>query len=47
MTNENNYIYDVKNLEKDGYSDFQFISSWKTNYKSWKIQKNSNKNSKI
>ena len=39
MTNENNYIFDVKNLEKDGYSDFQFISSWKTNYKSWKIQK--------
>tara|TARA_Y100000768_G_scaffold165149_1_gene123600 strand:- start:1227 stop:2081 length:855 start_codon:yes stop_codon:yes gene_type:complete len=39
MTNENNYIYDVKNLQKDGYSDFQFISSWKTNYKSWKIQK--------
>tara|TARA_B100001121_G_scaffold255591_1_gene233163 strand:- start:334 stop:1188 length:855 start_codon:yes stop_codon:yes gene_type:complete len=39
MTNENNYIFDVKNLQKDGYSDFQFISSWKTNYKSWKIQK--------
>ena len=39
MTNENNYIYDVQNLQKDGYSDFQFISSWKTNYKSWKIQK--------
>ena len=38
MNNEKNYIYDVQNLEKDGYSDFQFISSWKTNYKSWKIQ---------
>tara|TARA_B100000674_G_scaffold59668_1_gene41411 strand:+ start:120 stop:974 length:855 start_codon:yes stop_codon:yes gene_type:complete len=39
MTNEKNYIYDVSNLEKDGYSDFQFISSWSTNYKSWKLQK--------
>ena len=39
MNNEKNYIFDVRNLEKDGYSDFQFISSWKTNYKSWKIQK--------
>ena len=39
MINENNYIYDVKTFEKDGYSDFQFISSWSTNYKSWKIQK--------
>ena len=39
MMNEKNYIYDVSNLEKDGYSDFQFISSWSTNYKSWKSQK--------
>ena len=39
MMNEKNYIYDVSNLEKDGYSDFQFISSWSTNYKSWKLQK--------
>ena len=39
LNNEKNYIFDVRNLEKDGYSDFQFISSWKTNYKSWKIQK--------
>ena len=39
MNNEKNYIFDVRNLEKDGYSDFQFISSWKTNYKSWKVQK--------
>ena len=36
---KNNYIYDVHKFEKDGYSDFQFISSWETNYKSWKIQK--------
>ena len=39
MNNEKNYIFDVRNLEKDGYSDFQFISSWSTNYKSWKLQK--------
>jgi len=39
MLNEKNYIYDVHNFKKDGYSDFQFISSWGTNYKSWKVQK--------
>ena len=39
MSNEKQFIYDVQNLEKDGYSDFQFISSWETNYKSWKVQK--------
>ena len=38
MMNEKNFIYDVGNFEKDGYSDFQFISSWRMNYKSWKIQ---------
>ena len=38
MMNEKNYIYDVGNFEKDGYGDFQFISSWYTNYKSWKVQ---------
>ena len=38
MMNEKNFIYDVGNFEKDGYSDFQFISSWSMNYKSWKIQ---------
>ena len=26
-------------FEKDGFSDFQVISSWSTNYKSWKVQK--------
>ena len=39
MQNENNYIYDVHKFKQDGYSDFQFISSWITNYRSWKIQK--------
>ena len=39
MTRENNFIYDVEKLDRDGYSDFQFISSWSTNYKSWKVQK--------
>ena len=39
MTNENKFIYDVQNFDKDGYSDFQFISSWETNYKSWTVQK--------
>ena len=39
MINENNYLYDIHNFEEDGYSDFQFISSWSTNYKSWKVQK--------
>ena len=38
MMNEKNYIFDVSNFEKDGYSDFQFISSWSMNYKSWKVQ---------
>ena len=39
MMNENNYIYDVSKFKEDGYSDFQFISSWSTNYKSWMVQK--------
>ena len=39
ITNSKNYIYDVMNVKKDGYSDFQFISSWSMNYKSWNIQK--------
>ena len=39
MMNKNNYIYDVNNFENDGYSDFQYISSWSINYKSWKVQK--------
>ena len=39
ITNEKNFIYNVQSFEENGFSDFQFISSWKTNYKSWKIQK--------
>ena len=39
MKNEKNFIYDVQEFEKYGYSDFQFISSWKTHYKSWLTQK--------
>ena len=39
MTQEKKFIYNVLEFEKDGYSDFQFISSWSTNYKSWKVQK--------
>ena len=37
MTNERKYIFDYH--KKDDYSDFQFISSWKTNFQSWKYQK--------
>ena len=39
MTNSNKFIYDVERVEEYGYSDFQFISSWSINYKSWKVQK--------
>ena len=39
MTNSKNYIYDIRNVKEDGYSDFQFISSWSMNYKSWRTQK--------
>ena len=39
MTNAQNYIYDIRNVKEDGYSDFQFISSWSMNYKSWRVQK--------
>ena len=38
MTNNKNYIYDVEKVKEFGYGDFQFISSWETNYKSWKVQ---------
>ncbi len=37
MQNENKYIYDY-HLKSD-YSDFQFISSWQKNYRSWTKQK--------
>ena len=36
MKNDRKYIYDY-NL-KDDFSDFQLISSWANNYKSWKNQ---------
>ena len=39
MTKSKNYIYDVERVEQYGYSDFQFISSWNMNYKSWRVQK--------
>jgi hypothetical protein len=39
MTDPNKFIYDVKRVEQYGYSDFQFISSWNMNYKSWRVQK--------
>jgi len=38
MLNKNKYTYDY-HLEND-YSDFQLISSWENNYKSWRNQKN-------
>tara|TARA_X000000950_G_C13772450_1_gene601572 strand:+ start:191 stop:1039 length:849 start_codon:yes stop_codon:yes gene_type:complete len=37
MTNHKKYIYD--NRGENDYGNFQFISSWSNNYKSWKIQK--------
>ncbi len=39
MTNQNNYVYDVENVNEVGYGDFQFVSSWEMNYKSWMTQK--------
>jgi hypothetical protein len=39
MTNDKNFIYYIQKFEENGFSDFQFISSWNIHYKSWKIQK--------
>ncbi|WP_440650804.1 sulfotransferase domain-containing protein [Candidatus Pelagibacter sp. HIMB1495] len=39
MKNEKNFIYNVQEFDELGYSDFQFISSWNLNYKSWTVQK--------
>ena len=39
MTNKKQFVYDVEKVEEFGFSDFQFISSWDMNYKSWKVQK--------
>ena len=36
MMNEKKFIYDFH--KKNDYSDFQFISSWEKNYKSWTSQ---------
>jgi len=39
ITSKNQYIYDIHKFVENGYSDFQFISSWEINYESWKFQK--------
>ena len=39
ITNKNQYIYDLHKFKTNGFSNFQFISSWDTNFESWKIQK--------
>tara|TARA_Y100000768_G_scaffold388742_1_gene386710 strand:+ start:1817 stop:2674 length:858 start_codon:yes stop_codon:yes gene_type:complete len=39
MTREMKYIYNVLDFKNSGYSDFQLISSWANNFKSWNIQK--------
>ncbi len=39
MTNKKQFLYDVEKVEEFGFGDFQFISSWDMNYKSWKVQK--------
>ena len=39
MTNEKQYVYDVERFKKVGFGDFAFISSWRLNYMSWKVQK--------
>ena len=39
IINSNKYIYDAHKIKEDKYSNFQFISSWSMNYKSWNIQK--------
>ena len=39
MTNDKQFVYDIDKFNEVGFSDFQFIGSWKLNYISWKIQK--------
>ncbi len=39
MINKKQFLYDVEKVDEYGFSDFQFISSWDMNYKSWKVQK--------
>ena len=38
MTNQKQFLYDVEKVKDKGFGDFQFISSWDMNYKSWKVQ---------
>lgn len=38
LNNDKQFVYDVAKFKKHGFSDFQFISSWNINYKSWKTQ---------
>jgi len=38
MTNQKQFLYDVEKVKDNGFGDFQFISSWDMNYKSWKVQ---------
>jgi len=38
IKNEKQFVYDVDKVKTFGFSDFQFISSWSVNYKSWKKQ---------
>ena len=38
MTNKNKYLIN-DNIKKINYGNFQFISSWKDHYKSWKYYK--------
>lgn len=39
IKNEKQFVYDVAQVKKFGFSDFQFISSWNLNYRSWQNQK--------
>ena len=38
MINKKQFIYDERNFKKEGFSSFQFLSSWEINYRSWKSQ---------
>ena len=38
MTNKKQFIYDERNFKEEGFSSFQFLSSWEINYRSWKSQ---------
>ena len=36
MINKKQFIYDERNFKEEGFSSFQFLSSWEINYRSWK-----------